>query len=85
MHSPAKCIIRATEIRRMEIHLYLPYSPEKFSQFTRESTCFLFSIKSAEFLFVLILFSAAINLFKVWLKHSQNEYLFFIFLFTSGL
>ena len=78
-HSPAKCVVRATEIRRMVICLYLPYSPEKFSNFRRENTCFVFSKKSSEFLLFLILLSAGIYLFKVWLKRSQNGYIFFFF------
>ena len=54
-------------------------SPEKFSKFGPEKTCFVFSKKSSEFLLWLILFSVGIYLLKVWLKHSQNRKFFFFF------
>ena len=59
--------------------IYLPYSPDKFSKFRRDSTCFVFSKKFSEFLFFLMLFSAGIYLFRVRLKRSQNGYIFFFF------
>ena len=46
--------------------------------------CFVFSKKSSEFLFFLILFSAGIHLLKDWLKRSQNENTFFLFPFSSS-
>ena len=44
--------------------------------------CFVFSKKSSEFLFFLILFSAGIYLLKACLKHSQNGNIFF-FLYSQ--
>ena len=41
-----------------------------------ENTCFVISKKYSEFLLSFKLFSADIHLFKVWLKCSQNEYIF---------
>ena len=59
---------------------YPPYSPEKFSKFQSENTCFAVSKKSSEFFF-LILFSAGIYLLKDWVKRSQNRNIFFLFLY----
>ena len=65
---------------------YLPYSPQKLFKLRHESTCYVFSKKSSEFLFLLVLFSARIYLFEVWLKGFQNGYIyFFLFLFSSGI
>ena len=58
---------------------------EKLFKLRRENTCYVFSKKSSELLFFLILFSDGIYLFKVWLKGSQNGYILFLFLFSSGI
>ena len=62
-----------------------PYSPERFSKFWIENTCFVFSKKSSGFLFFFILLSAGIYLLKDWLKRSQNGNTFFLFVFSSGI
>ena len=62
----------------------LIYSPRKLFKLRRENTCYMFRKRSSELLFFLILFSAGIYLFKVWLKSSQSRY-FFLFLFSSGI
>ena len=59
--------------------LYLPYHLKKLSKLWLENTGFVFSKKSSELLFFLIFFSAGIYFLKVWLKRSQNVYIFFFF------
>ena len=72
-------LVLRTQVQTGSQGFYLPYIPDKFSKFRPEKTYFVFSEKSSEFLFFLILFSAGIYLLKVWLKGSQNGYIFFSF------
>ena len=50
-----------TQVQNGSRGFYLPYFPKKFSKFRAENTCCVFSKKSSEFLFFLILFSAGIT------------------------
>ena len=77
-------LVQQTQVQTGSQGFNLPYSPERFSKFQAENTCFVFS-KSLEFLFFLILFSAGLYLLKVWLKHSQNGNIILLFLFSSGI
>ena len=61
-----------TQVQNESRGFYLPYFPKTFSKVWAENTCCVFSKKSSEFLFFLILFSAGIYLLKDWLKRSQN-------------
>ena len=68
-----------TQVQNESRGFYLPYFPKTFSKVWAENTCCVFSKKSSEFLFFLILFSAGIYLLKDWLKRSQNGNTFFLF------
>ena len=61
----------------------LQYFLEKLSKLWSGNSCFPFCKKSQGFFFFFcILFSQQ---FKVWLKHSQDMYLIFVFLFSRGM
>ena len=59
---------------KLEAEDFIFYIPQRrFPNFgLKILLCFVFSKKSSEFLFFLILFSAGIYLLKDWLKRSQN-------------
>ena len=76
-------LVLRTQVQAGSRGYYLPYSPEKFSKFWIENTCFVFSKKSSEFLFFPAMFAAGICLLKVWLKRSQNGNIFFLYLISS--
>ena len=54
-------LVQRTQIQNGSRRFYLPYFPKKFSKFRTGNTCCVFSKKSTEFLFFLILFSAGIT------------------------
>ena len=58
----------------LEANNFILHIPQRsFPNFVQKILlCFVFSKKSSEFLFFLILFSASIYLLKDWLKRSQN-------------
>ena len=72
-------LVQRTQVQTGSRGFYLSYSPDKSCKFRPENTCFVFSKKSSEILFFLILFSAGIYLLKVCLKRSQNGNIFFFF------
>ena len=53
-------LVYQTQVLNGSQGFYLPYFPKKFPKFWAENTC-VFSKKSSEFLFFLILFSAGIT------------------------
>ena len=53
-------LVQWTQVQNVSRGLYLPYFPKKFSKFCAENTCCVFSKKSSEFIFFLILTSAGI-------------------------
>ena len=57
-------LVQRTQVQNGSRGFYLPYFPKKFSKFRAENTCCVFSKKSSEFLFFLILFSAGITCSK---------------------
>ena len=54
---------------------------EKLSKLWHGKSCFAFRKKSSGFLWFFILFSCSMWLFKVWLKHSQDAHIFFVFFY----
>ena len=46
-------LVQRTQVQTESRGFYLPYSPEKFSKFRCENTCFVFSKKSSKFQFSL--------------------------------
>ena len=54
---------------------------EKLSKLWHGNSCFVFRKKSSGFVFFLILFSCRTQLFKVWLKDSQDACMFFVFFY----
>ena len=57
-------LVQRTQVQNGSRGFYLPCFQKRFSKFWAENTCCVFSKKSSEFLFFLILFSAGITCSK---------------------